>query len=278
MTPRQPRRPRAIPTLQQAARVIGRRTPRKALAALAAAAALAGAGCGAQSDGPDPPPTSPSHATEQVVERAPDGAEIADSNAIAPGTKLTERPPSPSAARPARARLQETQANFISPGAPSDAEVAAELKQMQAVQQRASPSPSRGVRLQADGTVRVGSNVPDTVARVVAGANQIAKYPYVYGGGHGSFVDTAYDCSGSLSYALAAAGLLTSTKVSGEFARTGAPGPGKWITIYANAGHAFMVVGGVRFDTSGRDGALGSRWQPDARSTAGFAVRHPPGL
>ena len=116
------------------------------------------------------------------------------------------------------------------------------------------------------------------VQEVIAGANAIAKFPYVYGGGHGSFVDTAYDCSGSLSYALAAGGLLDKPIVSGDFAKTGEKGPGKWITIYANAGHTFMVVGGLRYDTSGRGGPLGTRWNAAPRQVDGFAVRHPPGL
>jgi cell wall-associated NlpC family hydrolase len=119
---------------------------------------------------------------------------------------------------------------------------------------------------------------PGVVAKVVAGGNAIARFPYVWGGGHGSFVDSAYDCSGSVSYALAAAGLLDRPLVSGELAKWGEPGPGRWITIYAHAGHVFMTVGGLRFDTSGRDGPFGSRWQRDPRSVAGFEVRHPPGL
>ena len=119
---------------------------------------------------------------------------------------------------------------------------------------------------------------PDVIGRIISGGNAIAKFPYIWGGGHGSFVDSGYDCSGSVSYALAAAGLLDSPLVSGQFARWGAPGPGKWVTIYANDGHVFMYVAGLRFDTSGRDGPFGSRWQTAPRSLAGFEVRHPVGL
>jgi hypothetical protein len=215
-----------------------------------------------------------------------DDAEAAQSFALPEGTKLTEKPPTPGAAKAAvkrkrAAATDETEDNFISPGAPSDEQIAAELRQMEAVQkqqEKASGGVGGKLTLERDGTVSVGAGVPEVVARVVEGANAIAKYPYVYGGGHGSFVDTAYDCSGSLSYALAAGGLLDTTKVSGEFANSGAPGPGKWITIYANAGHTFMVVGGIRYDTSGRGGPLGTRWQTATRSIAGFKVRHPPGL
>jgi cell wall-associated NlpC family hydrolase len=113
---------------------------------------------------------------------------------------------------------------------------------------------------------------------VIAGGNAIADFPYVWGGGHGSFQDSGYDCSGSVSYALAAAGLLDSPMASGPFMKYGEPGRGKWITIYANGGHMFMVVGGLRFDTSGRSGKNGSRWQAAPRSLNGFVARHPPGL
>jgi cell wall-associated NlpC family hydrolase len=116
------------------------------------------------------------------------------------------------------------------------------------------------------------------VARVIAGGNEIAKFPYIWGGGHGSFIDNGYDCSGSVSYALAAGGLLDRPLTSGALASYGKPGPGKWITIYANGGHVYMVVAGLRFDTSGRSGPRGTRWQTPMRTNAGFSVRHPPGL
>ncbi|MEA2374370.1 MAG: peptidoglycan DL-endopeptidase CwlO, partial [Thermoleophilaceae bacterium] len=119
---------------------------------------------------------------------------------------------------------------------------------------------------------------PDRVARVIAGGNEIADFPYIWGGGHGSFVDNGYDCSGSVSYALAAGGMLRSPLTSGALAHWGAPGRGKWITIYANGGHVYMYVAGLRFDTSGRSGPRGSRWQAAARPNGGFVARHPPGL
>jgi hypothetical protein len=108
-------------------------------------------------------------------------------------------------------------------------------------------------------------------------ANEIAKFPYKWGGGHGAWRDNGYDCSGSVSFALAGAGLLRSPLTSGAFMNYGAPGQGRWITIYANNGHIFMFVAGLRFDTSGQ-GRAGTRWQAESRSTAGFAVRHIPGL
>jgi hypothetical protein len=110
----------------------------------------------------------------------------------------------------------------------------------------------------------------------------VARKPYVYGGGHGrlageTFIDTAYDCSGSISFALATAGLADQPMTSGVLAQWGDAGPGRWVTIYANAGHAFMTVAGLRFDTSGRQ-VTGTRWQTTGRTVAGFTVRHPPGL
>jgi lysozyme family protein len=115
------------------------------------------------------------------------------------------------------------------------------------------------------------------LARAIAGGNRIAALPYRYGGGHGTFHDSGYDCSGSVSYVLHAAGVLGRPMDSSELMHYGAPGPGRWITVYANPGHAFMVIRGRRFDTSGRS-ADGSRWHAGARPAAGYVVRHPPGL
>ena len=111
---------------------------------------------------------------------------------------------------------------------------------------------------------------------MIAAGNRIAHKPYRYGGGHASFTDSGYDCSGSVSYALHGGGLLSVPKDSGEFMSYGAPGPGRHITIYAHPGHVYMVVHGRRFDTTGAGG--GSRWQWEARSSSGYTVRHPPGL
>ena len=115
------------------------------------------------------------------------------------------------------------------------------------------------------------------MARVIAAANRIAGSPYKYGGGHGSFNDSGYDCSGSVSYALHGGGLLNAPRASGGFTSYGAPGPGRRITIYASSGHMYMVVDGRRFDTSARS-QTGNRWTSEQRSTAGYAVRHPVGL
>jgi peptidoglycan hydrolase-like protein with peptidoglycan-binding domain len=121
------------------------------------------------------------------------------------------------------------------------------------------------------------AGMPQRVRAIIAAGDRIAGMPYKYGGGHGQWEDSGYDCSGSVSYALHGAGLLDSALTSGGFMSWGAPGKGRWVTIYANPGHVYMVVAGRRFDTSGRDES-GSRWQSRSRSTAGYTVRHPPGL
>jgi cell wall-associated NlpC family hydrolase len=163
--------------------------------------------------------------------------------------------------------------------APTDAQVRRELEQ--AFGSRAGAAVD-AAGLGSGGLASVPPAAPARVAAIINAANSVARKPYVYGGGHGrladeTFVDTAYDCSGSVSFALAAAGLVNSPMDSSALARFGKPGPGRWVTIYANAGHAFMTVAGLRFDTSGRD-ATGSRWQADSRTVAGFTVRHPAGL
>ncbi len=113
--------------------------------------------------------------------------------------------------------------------------------------------------------------------RLIGAANRIAGAPYKYGGGHGTYHDSGYDCSGSVSYALHYAGVLRTPLDSSGFMSYGLPGPGRHVTIYANAGHAYMVVDHRRFDTSAI-GETGSRWTSSHRSPSGYAVRHPRGL
>jgi cell wall-associated NlpC family hydrolase len=174
---------------------------------------------------------------------------------------------------------------IVAAGAPSDAEVKQELAQMQAVertakraQQQALKPVAGGNSVGGDGTIPIPPNVPEAVQRVIAGANAIADFPYVFGGGHASFVDNAYDCSGSVSYALAAGGLLSAPQTSGELEKWGAPGPGRYITIEAAAGHVYMYVDGVMFNTAGRSGVYASRWQVKPVDNSGYVTRHWPGL
>jgi peptidoglycan hydrolase-like protein with peptidoglycan-binding domain len=122
-----------------------------------------------------------------------------------------------------------------------------------------------------------GSGDARIIQRVIAAGNRIAHKPYRYGGGHGSFNDSGYDCSGSVSYALHGGGLLGSPRASSGFMSYGKPGRGRHITIYASPGHVYMTVNGRRFDTSAKR-ISGSRWTSQARSSAGYVVRHPSGL
>jgi cell wall-associated NlpC family hydrolase len=118
---------------------------------------------------------------------------------------------------------------------------------------------------------------PEAVRQIIEAGNSIARAPYKWGGGHGKWQDTGYDCSGSVSFALAAAGLLDGPLASGPLMSWGEPGKGKWVTIYTNPGHVYLEVAGIRFDTSGQR-VTGSRWQNELRTNAGFLARHPPGL
>jgi cell wall-associated NlpC family hydrolase len=176
-------------------------------------------------------------------------------------------------------------AAVVAAGAPSDAEVRRELQQMQSVeraarssqQQQLTPVPG-GRSVAGSGAIAIPPTLPEVVQKVIAGGNEIADFPYVFGGGHASFVDNAYDCSASVSYALAAGGLIASPETSGELESWGAPGPGRYITVLANAGHAYMYVAGILFDTAGRSGVYASRWQVGAVDNSGFVARHWPGL
>jgi hypothetical protein len=118
------------------------------------------------------------------------------------------------------------------------------------------------------------------VKEVIAAANQIATLPYIYGGGHAQWNDTGYDCSGSTSFALHGAGLINAPQDSGELESYGQPGPGVWITLWANAGHVYMNIAGLWFDTAAQSSSNGQdRWSTTRISSAsGFVERHPGGL
>lgn len=132
--------------------------------------------------------------------------------------------------------------------------------------------------LSPDGrTALAPAAAPQPVKDAIAAANRITDTPYRYGGGHATFEDSAYDCSGAVSYALHGAGLLDRTRASSGLTRFGAPGKGTWITVFANSGHAYVVIAGLRFDTSGR-GEEGPRWRPEPRSGRAYVARHPAGL
>jgi peptidoglycan hydrolase-like protein with peptidoglycan-binding domain len=139
-------------------------------------------------------------------------------------------------------------------------------------------APGAKAQLTSAGLAVAPASAPQQVKDVIAAGNKIATLPYRYGGGHNaSFQDSAYDCSGSVSYALHGADLLDSPLPSGDLESWAQSGPGSWVTVYANSGHVFMVVAGLRFDTTGRS-ENGSRWQSDMRDTSAFVARHPANL
>jgi hypothetical protein len=138
-------------------------------------------------------------------------------------------------------------------------------------------APGAVARLSSDGRTAIPpASAPEAVKRAIYAANRITRRPYRYGGGHASFRSRGYDCSGSVSYALHGGGLLARPLHSSAFMRWGAPGRGAWITVYTNPGHAYTVIAGLRFDTSG-PGERGPRWRPTPRSARGYAARHPVG-
>jgi hypothetical protein len=143
-------------------------------------------------------------------------------------------------------------------------------------------APSGTAALQPDGTAVPPANAPKQVRKAINAGNRIHTRPYIWGGGHRSFKSKGYDCSGAVSYVLHAAGLLKSPLSSGPLMRWGAPGVGSWITVYANPSHTFVVVAGLRYDTSAVGESLnqgsGPRWRTTARSGTGYAVRYYPGF
>jgi len=141
----------------------------------------------------------------------------------------------------------------------------------------ASEGPGETATIGPDGLAIAPASAPEEVKAMIAAGNRIHDKPYKYGGGHGRWNDTGYDCSGSMSYVFHAAGLLDTALDSSGYMRWGERGKGAWVTNYANSGHSFMVIAGLRFDTSGRADD-GSRWDAEMRSTSGYTVRHPAGL
>ncbi len=272
-----------------------------AFGCLLAAVALAGCGEAAVGSGVHTPPASSQTGAPARTDGADPpagagataGAGAASATATAPASAKEVADPLEADSYPVPASVKHASAatptkageSIVAAGAPSNAEIRSELKEMQAVERSArqtrkldlTPVPG-GESIGGNGTLPIPTNVPEVVQKVVAGANEIADFPYVYGGGHASFVDNAYDCSGSVSYALAAGGLLSAPETSGQLESWGVPGPGRYITVYANAGHTYMYVDGILYDTAGRSGPYASRWQVAPTDNEGYVVRHWPGL
>lgn len=140
--------------------------------------------------------------------------------------------------------------------------------------------PGSKAKLLKSGKAVAPADAPEAVKRVIAAGNRIRKKPYVYGGGHKSFKSKGYDCSGAVSYVLRAAGVLASPLPSGSLMKWGVPGAGAWITVYANGGHAYAVIAGLRWDTSAVGEPVnrgsGPRWRATKRSPKGYVARHAP--
>jgi hypothetical protein len=139
-------------------------------------------------------------------------------------------------------------------------------------------APGEQAVLGPDGRAVAPASAPPEVHAAIEAANRIVGKPYKYGGGHGRWNDTGYDCSGAMSYALHGAGLLDSALTSGDFMSWGESGPGAWITVYAHGGHGFLVIAGLRFDTGWNNAGKGPRWSEEMRPSDGYRVRHPSGL
>jgi hypothetical protein len=138
-------------------------------------------------------------------------------------------------------------------------------------------APTAKARLLRDGELIPPASAPPRVKAVIAAANKIRTKPYIWGGGHVRWWDRGYDCSGSVSFALHGGGFLNSPLPSGPMESWGLPGKGRWITIYANAGHAYAEIAGVRWDTAGDASGTGPRWHTELLDNRGFVARHPAG-
>jgi hypothetical protein len=142
-------------------------------------------------------------------------------------------------------------------------------------------TPTPKARLLTNGMLIPPKAAPPRVKKVIAAANKIRNKPYIYGGGHRRWIDRGYDCSGAVSFALKGGNFITSPTPSGPLASWGSRGKGRWISVYANAGHTYAVIAGYRWDTSGNaDGSTGPSWHRDLRSrgAGSFTVRHPAGF
>jgi cell wall-associated NlpC family hydrolase len=241
---------------------------RRGLTLLGAAAVLVCAGCGqatttgssrraaATAPASAQPPVAHPQAVEPVAGAAP---AVTGAGPAPQSAGVSVQSPAATAALPQPTSLTEVRRQLSESG-------------LQASATRATLTPG--------GLAVAPIGAPAAVQEVIAAGNEIARLPYVWGGGHMTYEDTGYDCSGSISYVFAAAGILSHTVTSGELANWGDAGPGKWITVFANAGHTFMYVAGLRFDTVAL-AETGSRWSDrpaDEGDLSSFSVRHPPGL
>jgi len=143
----------------------------------------------------------------------------------------------------------------------------------------APPTAPAGKAILVNGRAVPPADAPPSVKKVISAANKIRTKPYIYGGGHGRWWDAGYDCSGAVSFALHGGSLIDTPMPSGSLAGWGSTGKGRWITVYANGGHAYAVIAGLRWDTAGTTNGTGPRWHKSLRAQASgpFTTRHPEG-
>lgn len=180
----------------------------------------------------------------------------------------------------AREQIEDRHAELVAARAERRETLAALESRERELQKQIEPSaapPGGATAKLVDGLAVAPANAPLAVKGAIEAANRIVGLPYTWGGGHGSFEDSGYDCSGAISYALHGGGFLSSPLDSTGLSTWGSPGAGNWITVYANSGHAYAVIAGLRFDTSGTVGGSGPSWSAEMRSSAGFVARHPDG-
>jgi len=181
------------------------------------------------------------------------------------------------AGRPVNGRVSRREAALLRAAVTSGERSAGAAPELEAAPAPTPVAAGEEATIGPDGLAIAPAGAPEAVRAIIAAGNEIHATPYKYGGGHAKWRDSGYDCSGSMSYALHGAGLLKRALDSTGFMSWGEAGRGTWVTTYANAGHSYMVVAGLRFDTSGRASAS-SRWQTVMRSARGYTVRHPTGL
>ncbi|HVD39937.1 MAG TPA: hypothetical protein VNC16_02885 [Solirubrobacterales bacterium] len=142
-----------------------------------------------------------------------------------------------------------------------------------------NPTAPPGKAILVRGRAIPPADAPPAVKKVIAAANKIRTKPYIYGGGHGRWWDAGYDCSGAVSFALHGGSLIDTPMPSGSLAGWGSAGKGRWITVYANGGHAYAIIAGLRWDTAGTTNGTGPRWHKSLKAQASgpFTVRHPAG-
>ena len=258
---------------------------RRKLAPTVALVALLAVGCG-QAQSTNSASSSGSGSQQQRSVAAEQSAPTlhAHPQAVEPVAGAVAQPSQPSSTPPSSFSVDSGSGSGSRSGSGSGSgSVAQPVSDAQIRQELAASGLSaraRQAELTPQGLAIAPVDAPTVVQNVIDAGNRIASLPYRFGGGHGTFEDNAYDCSGSLSFVFAAAGLLNTTVTSGQLMSWGKPGPGKWITVFAAPGHTFMYVAGLRFDTVAL-AETGSRWsnrsanEPDLKS---FVVRHPVGL